>query len=72
MVNMLRDDEILASMNRDETKDLYKSNLNLADFNEFNEILDCKYFTEESFVEKYSKTNDLLFMNANIQSLALS
>ena len=36
----------------------------------FNEILDCKYFTEESFAEKYSKTNNLLFMNANIQSLA--
>ena len=31
--------------------------------------MDCKYYTKETFTQKYAKTNYLLFLNVNIQSL---
>ena len=70
MVDVTRNDEVLASMNSESKFDLYHNNLNLDEFIDFNEILDCKFFTEDTFALKYSETNDLLFFNANVQSLA--
>ena len=31
--------------------------------------MDCKYYTEEAFTQKYDETNYLLFLNVHIQSL---
>ena len=69
MANTINSDEDLASMIKDNKKDLYQSNPNLREFVDFNQLLECTYYTEKTFTEKYYKTNDLIFLSANVQSL---
>ena len=57
-------------LNNDRKLDLFTNNVVLEDFTEFNDCMDCKYFNETTFAVKYANTNDLLFLNSNIQSLA--
>ena len=48
-------------LNNDRKLDLFKNNVVLEDFKEFNDCMDCKYFNETTFSIKYANTNDLLF-----------
>ena len=62
--------EDLDFLNKDKKFDLFAENVVLEDFIEFNDCLDCRYFNESTFATKYANTNDLLFLNSNVQSLA--
>ena len=62
--------QVLKLKNNDKKLDLFAENINLEDFTDFNECLECKYHNEDTFVNKYANSNDILFLNANVQSLA--
>ena len=70
MDNNVGNDRVLETMNNDISLDLYRLNAHLEDFRDLNDCLDCKYFTEDSFSKKYAQSNDLIFLNVNVQSLA--
>ena len=63
-------DGVLETMNNNINLDLYRSNVNLDDFRDLNDCLDCNFFSEDQFSKKYEKTNDIIFLNVNVQSLA--
>lgn len=70
MVNTNDENDILEIMNNNIDYDLYGNNCFLEDFQDLNNCLDCKYHSENSFINLYKNKNELLFLSINAKSLA--
>ena len=70
MINTNEENDILEFMNNNLEYDLYNNNPFLDDFQDLNNCLDCKYQSENSFINLYTNKNELLFLSINAQSLA--
>lgn len=70
MINTNEENDILEFMNNNLDYDLYNNNTFLEDFQDLNNCLDCKYQSENSFINLYTNKHELLFLSINAQSLA--